>query len=207
MGDGAVHRAVNAFIAGGRKEARNTVVHTRNVLEEDFQRIADYNIVAVGGILWHAMDDEAAAYLDAIVPVNLVGKAYPMKSYFDHGAIMSSHCDFPATSGSPKDPFGIMEIAVSGQMTSPMSGNITPQFWKEELISREQALQALTINGAYQMHVEKERGSIKVGKYADFVLTDKDVLNCDVSDIHTTKVISTWFEGKMVYESPIRVLR
>lgn len=55
---------------------------------------------------------------------------------------------------------------------------------------------------AYQMHVEKERGSIEVGKYADFVLADKDVLDCDVTDIHTTKVISTWFEGKKVYENP-----
>ena len=199
MGDGAVHRAVNAFIAGGRKEARNTVVHTRNVPDEDFQRIADNNIVAVGGMLWHVMDNDALAYLDAIVPANLVGKAYPMKSYFDHGAIMSSHCDFPATSGSPKDPFGIMEIAVSGQMIGPMSGKLTPKFWEEELISREQALQALTINGAYQMHVEKERGSIEVGKYADFVLADKDVLDCEVTDIHTTKVLSTWFEGKQVY--------
>ena len=198
MGDAAVNRAVNAFVASNHPEARNTAVHCRNVPEEDFQRMADNNIVAVSGILWHGMGGEASNMLNQIVPQNLMGKAYPMKSYFDAGAVMTSHCDYPATSGAPTDPFGIMEIAVSGQMY--LDGKLTsPAFWEEELISREQALQALTINGAYQMHVEDERGSIQVGKYADFVLADKDVLTCPVEDIHNTKVVATYFEGKEVY--------
>lgn len=197
MGDAAVNRAVNAFVAGGRKELRNTVVHTRNVKEEDFKRMSENNIVAVGGMLWHLMSREAGAYLDKFVPGNLVGKAYPMRSYFNAGAVMTSHCDYPATSGSPTDPFGIMEIAVTGQIS--VNGELTDTFWESELISREQALQVLTINGAYQMHVEKERGSIEVGKYADFVIADKDVLSCSESDIHSAKVISTWFEGQKVF--------
>lgn len=49
------------------------------------------------------------------------------------------------------------------------------------------------------MHVENERGSIKVGKYADFVLADKDAFTCPVTDIHKTQVLKTFFEGKEVY--------
>lgn len=199
MGDGAVHRAVNAFVAAGKKELRNTVVHTRNVPEADFARMAENNIVAVAGILWHGMSDWAANYVNDIVPLNVVNQSYPMKSYFDAGVVMTSHCDFPATSGSPIDPFGIMEIAVTGQMH--IDGSLTEPWWAEELITREQALQALTINGAYQMHVEAERGSIKEGKYADFVLVDQDVLLCDPLNIHNTNVVSTWFEGKEVYSN------
>ncbi|MCQ2324278.1 MAG: amidohydrolase family protein [Paludibacteraceae bacterium] len=198
MGDAAVHRAVNAFVASNHPEARNTVVHTRNVPEEDFARMAQNNIVAVGGMLWHGMPGEMAEMLNKVLPLNLRNKAYPMKSYFNARTVMTSHCDFPATSGSPTDPFGIMEIAVTGQLY--FDGALTPVFWKDELITREQALQALTINGAYQMHVENERGSIKVGKYADFVLADQDVLTCPVTDIHSTKVVSTYFEGKEVYK-------
>ncbi len=197
MGDAAVHRAVNAFVAGGQKELRNTVVHARNVPQEDFARMAENNIVAVSGILWHGMSWEVELYLNMIVPENLMSKAYPMKSYFNAGVVMTSHSDYPATSGSPNDPFGIMEIAVTCQMNT--DGGLTDPFWKEESISREEALQALTINGAYQMHVEKERGSIEVGKYADFVFVDKDVLKCAESEIHTAKAESTWFEGKQVY--------
>lgn len=197
MGDAAVNRAVNAFVAGGKPELRNTVVHTRNVPEADFQRMADNNIVAVSGILWHGMSYEVEMLLNMAVPVNLMSKAYPMKSYFKNKAIMTSHTDYPATSGSPTDPFGIMEIAVSGQMYT--AKGLTDPFWTDELITREWALQALTINGAYQMHVEDERGSITVGKYADFLLVDKDVLECVQGDIHNAKIVSTWFEGRKVF--------
>ncbi len=202
MGDAAVHRAVNAFVEKGKKELRNTVVHARNVPEEDFQHMANNNIVAVSGILWHCMEYKVAMALAEALPENLIDEygwpmAYPMKSFFNAGAVMTSHSDYPATSGSPSDPFGIMEIAVTGQARA--DGKLTDPFWASELISREQALLALTINGAYQMHVENERGSIEVGKYADFVLADKNVLTCRELDIHEAKVLSTWFEGKMVY--------
>ncbi|MBP3803233.1 MAG: amidohydrolase family protein, partial [Oribacterium sp.] len=68
-----------------------------------------------------------------------------------------------------------------------------------ELITREQAITALTINCAKQMFIEDERGSIKEGKYADFLLVDKDVLSCPVNEIHTAKPEATYFEGKKVF--------
>ena len=67
------------------------------------------------------------------------------------------------------------------------------------LLTREQALSALTINVAKQMFIENERGSISVGKYADFLLVDKDVLTCPVTEIHTAKPEATYFEGKKVF--------
>ena len=202
MGDGAVHRAVNAFAAKGMKEARNTLVHVRNMPEEDFRRVADNDIVVVSGILWHLLLDEMWEPIKDFAPASVAWKSYPMKSYFDNSIVMTSHCDFPATSGSPYDPFGIMEIAVTGSVAYPENPDrYSRPWWPEELITREQALQALTVNGAYQMHCENERGSIKVGKYADFLLVDKDVMECPVRDIHTAKVVSTWFEGEKVYEA------
>lgn len=93
-----------------------------------------------------------------------------MKSYFDFGINVSSHTDYPALTGSP-----------------------------EELLNREQALTALTINVARQLFVENERGSITTGKYADFILVDKDVLTCPVRQIHMAKTAATYFEGKKVY--------
>ena len=110
-------------------------------------------------------------------PVGMEDKSYPMKSYFDHGINVTTHSDYPATSGSPDDPFGIMEIAVTGML----AGEKGVPYWPEELITRD------------------ERGSIKTGKYADFLLVDKDVLSCPVTEIHAAKPAATYFEGKKVY--------
>ena len=57
----------------------------------------------------------------------------------------------------------------------------------------------VVINIAKQMFIEDERGSIKTGKYADFLLVDKDVLSCPVNEIHDAKPAATYFEGKKVY--------
>lgn len=51
------------------------------------------------------------------------------------------------------------------------------------------------------MFIEDERGSIKEGKYADFLLVDKDVLSCPTDEIHTAKAQATYFEGKKVYSA------
>lgn len=118
-----------------------------------------------------------------------------MKSYFDNGIVVTTHSDYPATSGSPDDPFGIMEIAVTGVL----AGVNGAPYWPEELVTREQAITAMTINIAKQMIIENERGSIKEGKYADFLLLNQDVLTCPVTEIHEAKPTATYFEGKVVY--------
>ena len=110
---------------------------------------------------------------------------------------LSFHTDYPALSNSPDDPFGIMEIALTG-VYHAQGG---PPWWTDELITREQALTALTIGCAKQMFLENERGSIKTGKYADFLLVTKDVLTCPVKEIHTAKPAATYFEGKKVYSA------
>ena len=195
MGNKGVTRVVNAYVNGGKDEMRNTMVHVRNVDAPDFKRIADHNIYVTAGMLWHHGSTQIPALLKGIVPEGMEDKSYPMKSYFDYNIPVSSHSDFPALGGSPDDPFGIMEIAVTGVM----AGEDGAPWWPEELITREQAINAMTINIAKQMFIEDERGSIKTGKYADFLLVTKDVLTCPVTEIHEAKPAATYFEGKKVF--------
>ena len=195
MGNKGVNRIVNAYVNGGKDEMRNTLIHVYGVDSADYIRMADHNIQVSEGMLWHHATNELQAELMQILPEGMKDKGYPMKSYFDYGVNMSSHSDFPALSGSPDDPFGIMEIALTG-VYQPEHAK---PWWTEELLTREQALIALTINVAKQMFIENERGSISTGKYADFLLVDKDVLTCPVTEIHTAKPEATYFEGKKVY--------
>ena len=199
MGDKAIAEAADAYVKGGDGVHRNCLVHLRNVRKEDFKRIAENNIACTAGMTWHVTDNVSLAVLPDFIDEEYVLHGYPIKSFFDAGVKVSSHTDYPANGASPQNPFGIMEVALTGQMIDKATGKPTPLFDTEELITLEQALQALTINGAWQLGLDSERGSIKVGKYADFVLADQDVFDCPVTDIHKTKVVSTWFEGEKVY--------
>ena len=195
MGNKGVTRIVNAYIKGGKKEMRNTLVHVYGVSEPDYKRMADNNIYVTSGMLWHHADQEIRVELERILPEGMKDKGYPMKSFFDHGINFSSHSDFPALCGSPDDPFGIMEIVVTGVYYPEKA----KPWWPEELLTREQALTALTINVARQMFLENERGSVREGKYADFLLVTKDVLACPANEIHEAKPAATYFEGKKVF--------
>ena len=195
MGNKAVNRVINAYVGGGKDEMRNTLIHVYGVNPSDYKRMAEHNIYVGASLIWHCVDDELQAELLRTLPEGMGDRGYPMKSFFDNGVNISSHTDFPALSGSPDDPFGIIEIAVTG--VNPL--NQGKPWWTEELITREQAITALTINVAKQMFLENERGSIKQGKYADFLLVTKDVLACPVTEIHTAKPAATYFEGKKVF--------
>ena len=94
----------------------------------------------------------------------------------------------------------MMHVAVNGIVPDP--GVTDYPYDTDELVTIEQAFQMLTLNGAWQLGLENERGSIAVGKWADFVLADQDVFECAKTEIGKTKVVSTWFEGEMVY--PLR---
>ncbi len=200
MGNKGVNRVVNSFINGGKDEMRNTLVHVYGVNEPDYKRMAEHNIYVTEGMIWHHAGNPEQEMLREMLPAELT-RGYPMKSYFDNGVTVSSHSDFPALYANPDDPFGIMQIAVTGVWQE----NGKP-FWTEELITREQALTALTINVAKQMFIEDERGSIKDGKYADFLLVNKDILTCPVEEIHNAQPDATYFEGKKVFSKQIYAL-
>ena len=197
LGNKAVNCVVSAYVNGGKDKMRNTLVHVRNVNPEDYKRMADNNIYVSSGVTWHHGPAGMAEYFreHKSTPIGQEDNSYPFKSFFDKGIPVSIHSDYPALSGSPDDPFGIMEIAVTGVLHSE---NGTP-WWPEELATREQALNAMTIGCARQMFIENERGSIKPGKYADFLLLNKDVLTCPVMEIHSAKPTATYFEGEKVF--------
>ena len=67
------------------------------------------------------------------------------------------------------------------------------------MISREQALRFYTINNAWLTFEEKEKGSLETGKLADFIIIDRDILNCPTDDVKNTVVEQTWLGGEQVF--------
>jgi len=67
-------------------------------------------------------------------------------------------------------------------------------------MTREQALKSYTLAAAYGSFEENVKGSIEVGKLADFAILDKDIMTISEDDILKSKVLMTVFDGKIVYE-------
>jgi len=63
-------------------------------------------------------------------------------------------------------------------------------------------IKGYTLNAAYQMHMEKQIGSIEVGKKADFVLLDNNLFEVNKYQLHKVKVLQTILAGNTVYSAP-----
>ena len=201
QGDAASEQAVNAFINAESTRTGtifNGFCHGRNITEETKKKMSEHNIYAAININWRLLSRaNATSMIEDIVSMDLAKGGYPVKSLLDKGINVSSSTDAPATSGAPADICGIMEVAVNGthgfEDVFPLDDS--------EKVSIEEALNIMTINGAKQLMIEDERGSIETGKYADFLLLDKDITACATDKIHEGKVANVYFEGEEVYSA------
>jgi predicted amidohydrolase YtcJ len=69
----------------------------------------------------------------------------------------------------------------------------------DEAIDRQVMFQAYTLNAARAMRLEQQVGSLKVGKQADMIVLDRDVLSVEPEALRDTQVLQTWFAGKQIY--------
>ena len=100
----------------------------------------------------------------------------------------------PLDSTNPWDPWLAIWVTLTRRLER--GGVLEPN----EALTREQALRLYTINNAYLHREEKEKGSLEVGKLADFIVIDRDYMNCPVDEIRTMKVLTTFVNGKVVWE-------
>ena len=119
---------------------------------------------------------------------------YAWRSLLNTGVVIPNGSDFPVEEVNPLISF---HSAVSRQDDTnwPDGG-----WYAAQVMTRDEALKAMTIWPAYAGFQEKTMGSISPGKYADFVILDRDIMTVPVTDILKTGVMSTWMGGRAVYE-------
>lgn len=150
------------------KDVRNSLCHMRNIDASDYWKTAqECNVACNGGMNWHSGSEDFAKLLKGVgIPEEYAYKSYPMKLFFDAGVCFVNSSDRPCDGGTYY-PFECMQIGVTCKGASDTEGY---EWWPEERLTREQALLAMTINGAYLVHAGNERGSIAKGKLADFLV-------------------------------------
>lgn len=207
-GDAACTAMIDSYInsnAINNNKFRNSIDHVRNIKTADVDRCAENNIPVAANLIWHydySVNDPKAKEVRDKVMDNMGEEyymaGYPMKSLVDKGVLVSSSTDAPAAMDIEGNIMNVVEVATTGQAYNNDAAPFAPQ----ELLSVKQALKALTIDGAWLLGLENERGSIKVGKYADFVVLDTNFLHFEgaqLRTIHNAKILNTYFEGEKVY--------
>ncbi len=119
--------------------------------------------------------------------------AYAYRSLLEEAEMIALGTDFPV---EYVNPMLTLSAAVYRRDTSgyPESG-----FYIDEAITREQALKGMTLWAAYANFSEDLRGSLTPGKEADFILLDRNPLNCPKQELSQIKVLKTFVDGHQVY--------
>ncbi len=115
--------------------------------------------------------------------------AYAFKTLLNEAGIVALGTDFPVEQVNPFLTF----YAAVGRID--LEGNPKGGYQMKEVLSREEALRGMTIWAAYSNFEENEKGSIEVGKFADFTIYDKDIMTVPIKEIPSIKVEFTYIDG------------
>ena len=194
IGDAAIAQAIGAFedlARTHRGDRRWRIEHVQVVDLVDIPRIAKAGIIASMQPTHQTSDDNMAEA--RLGPARLKG-AYAWRTIAATGAHLAFGSDFPVES---PNPFPGLAAAVSRQDPAgqPQGG------WRpEERVTLDQALAGFTREAAYAGFAEDRLGSLDPGKWADFILVDRDISTASPTDIAATQVLETWVAGKKVWE-------
>jgi predicted amidohydrolase YtcJ len=191
-GDRAIDAAVDGFVEAIKEvpggDPRHYIIHGDFISPQKAKVLARHNFgIAMQPFISAMISD----FEPAVVGEQRAAYEWPTRTVLDAGANLTSSSDAPVT--YPNWRMGVQaavlrEGLVSGKVSGP-----------EECITVEEAIRSYTINGAWQDRMEDVKGSIEVGKVADFCVIGEDILTVDPHKISEIPVLMTIVGGQIVY--------
>ena len=124
-----------------------------------------------------------------------IKNSYAYKTILNKAGLIALGTDFPIEEVNPMLTF-YAAVARKDLKNYPENG-----FQMENALTREETLKGMTIWAAYSNFEENEKGSIEAGKFADFIIIDKDIMTCPEDEIPNIKVLKTFINGEKVFEA------
>lgn len=195
IGDKANHIVLDAYQNVFKKTGgillRNRIEHAQIVDPADIPRFKALKIIPSMQPV-HATSDMHMAE-QRLSDTQLQG-AYAWQTFLKQGSVVAAGSDYPVELANPFDG---LYSAITRQDHNQLPAN----GWRvTEALSREDALRAFTLGAAYAAHQEFKLGSLEQGKWADFILIDKDYFKVPVQEIFTIVVNQTWIGGELRYQ-------
>ncbi|HNM34048.1 MAG TPA: amidohydrolase [Chitinophagaceae bacterium] len=174
----------------GKNDKRWRIEHAQVINENDFD-LFGYASVIPSVQPTHATSD--MYWAEERLGKKRLQNAYAYKQLLKQNGWLPLGTDFPVEDISPFKTF-LAAVIRKDAVGFPTNG-----FQKENALTREEALRGMTIWAAKANFLENETGSLVVGKKADFILLNNDLMQVPETEILNTKVIATWSDGKKVY--------
>ncbi|MDO6965935.1 amidohydrolase [Rhizobium alvei] len=180
----------------GPTTLRHQIAHASYIRPEDIKRFAELGVVAdLCPMMWFP-----TAFLEGHKEVMGVERAtafWPIADLKNAGALIAGGSDWPVV------PLPNPWIGIEGMVTrqNPFGDFPGVSLWAEQAIDLESAIRAYTINPATAMGIDDLTGSLEPGKSADLIILDQNVFDVPASRIGKTKVLTTYFEGRVVHQA------
>ena len=194
IGDLGNRQSLDAFYnaqGGQPSPLRNRIEHAQIISLDDIPRFAELGVIASMQAT-HATSDMNMAE-DRIGPERVKG-AYAWRKLLDAGAVIANGSDFPVELANPMHGL-YASVTRASRAGLPEGG-----WYGNERLNRAETLHSFTLAAAYAAHQEDRLGSLESGKWADFIVVDRDFFEIPESEIDDIVVLQTWVGGDMVYE-------
>jgi len=198
IGDRAIRETLDAMEAArpeaAGRDLRFQIAHAQLIRPEDVARFRRLGVIANFQPLWAYADSYMKDLTWPALRRELWAYLYPMRSLVRSGAVVAFGSDWSVSSLVPLE--GI-QVAVTRQSPDEEPSEVMQP---DEVIDLPAALAAYTIGAAYAMGLEKETGSIEVGKHADLVVLEKNLFEVPARRLGKTRVLMTLVDGEPVHQ-------
>jgi predicted amidohydrolase YtcJ len=199
IGDRAVRDSLDNFEAAlqanGGRDLRHTITHLEFIDRADVPRFRELGVIASMSLQWARRDGLTVDASEGYIEPARLDRAYPSGDLWRAGAVIAGGSDHPV---DPLLPMVQIETAVD-RTGEDIPGVYPGAFNPDQGIpSVFAAIKMHTINSAYQLRVDDTTGSIEVGKNADLIVLDQNLLEIPVEQISETNVLMTMVNGESV---------
>lgn len=175
----------------GHRDRRFRIEHAQHISSKDFKRFDSLEIIA-SMQPYHAIDD--GRWAEKVIGLERIKTTYAFRSLLASGVRLAFGSDWFVAPPTPLE-------GIYAAVTRRTLDGKNPQGWvPEQKITVEEALKAYTINAAFASFEENIKGTLEVGKLADLVVIDQNILKINPANIRQAKVLMTIVGGKIIYQ-------
>lgn len=196
VADGAIEVTLDAIEAMRQKlpgkDIRPSLAHNELTSPHQYKRFKELGAMPCLSFQWAGYTQEFADEMRDVLGEGRFENLEPAGKFYDAGIRVAFGSDWPI---DPLNEWHDFKVAVTRQGEAPNN----PRLNTDRNVTITEVLRSATIDAAYMIAADQYVGSLEAGKFADYIILDRDLLTGDPADIENVKILETVIGGKTVY--------